>query len=210
MAPVGSQTSVRSNILDSPGSKILLLLQDLRRILTRTSCKILRETYKIASKMAYKISCQDALPRLLQIFFPDFTRSYKLNKLFSSGRTTDPTNMRIAGNSGGVREGGTANFKTNTVEEMSVGRDIFVGGRWYQNAETHTGPHIMMKCIVDNDVCQELHNMTNNEITGDDGLQNIFAKLDSQFLTSNATKFFNTWTPLRKTERVMKRFGTHT
>ncbi len=42
------------------GSKIPLILQDLRRILKRTSCKSLQETYKIASKTAYKISCQDS------------------------------------------------------------------------------------------------------------------------------------------------------
>ena len=57
---------VAMSIKRYPGSKILLILQDFRRILIRTSCKSLQETYKI--------SCQDILPRLFQ----DFTRSNKI------------------------------------------------------------------------------------------------------------------------------------
>ncbi len=38
-----------------PGLRSLLILQDLIRNLTITSCKSLQETYKIASKTAYKI-----------------------------------------------------------------------------------------------------------------------------------------------------------
>ncbi len=48
-----------------PGSKIPPILKDLRKILTRTSRKRLQETYKTASKTAYKISCQDVKPRFL-------------------------------------------------------------------------------------------------------------------------------------------------
>ncbi len=55
-------------INDNPGSKIPLILQDLRRILTRKSCKSLQETYKIAYKTSYKIPCQDVLPRFLPRF----------------------------------------------------------------------------------------------------------------------------------------------
>ena len=48
----------------NPGSKITIL-QDFRRILTRTSCKSLQESSNIASKTAYKISCEDVLLRHL-------------------------------------------------------------------------------------------------------------------------------------------------
>ncbi len=86
-----------------PGSKIPLILQDLRRILTRTSRKSLQETYKIASKTAYKISWEDVLPgffqdltrsykilticlaKILPRCFQDLLRSYKINKLLSPG-----------------------------------------------------------------------------------------------------------------------------
>ena len=44
-----------------PGSNIPLILQDLRRILTRTYCKSLQETYKIASKTPSKTS--NKIPR---------------------------------------------------------------------------------------------------------------------------------------------------
>ncbi len=55
--------------------------------LTRTSCKSVQETYKIASQTSYKISCQDVLPRFLQ----DLTRltnslvpvSFKLDRLIT-------------------------------------------------------------------------------------------------------------------------------
>ena len=69
-----------------PGSKIPLNLQDLRRILTRTSCKSLQETYKIVSKTVHKISAKtDVLPRFLPRFFQGLTRTYKINKLLSPG-----------------------------------------------------------------------------------------------------------------------------
>ena len=70
-----------SKLPSYPGSKIPLILQGLRRILARTSCKSSQETYKIASKIAYKISCPDVLPR----FFQDLTRCYKIKKLLSAG-----------------------------------------------------------------------------------------------------------------------------
>ena len=57
-----------------PGSKTPLNLQDLRRILTRTSCEGLQETYKVAYKTVYKTSCQDSYQYVLPRFFPDFTR----------------------------------------------------------------------------------------------------------------------------------------
>ncbi len=80
-----------------PGSKIPLILQDLRRNLTRTSCKSLQESsktsYKTSAKTAYKIlaktSCQDSykisqdltrfLPRrLAKILTKILPRSYKI------------------------------------------------------------------------------------------------------------------------------------
>ena len=70
-----------------PGSKIPLILQDLRRILTRTSCKSLQETYKIAYKTYYKISCHD-------VFQDSCQDSYKISKLLCHGasRNTDANN----------------------------------------------------------------------------------------------------------------------
>ena len=90
----------RRNCAGIPGSKTPLILQDLRRIPIRTSCKALQETYKISCQdvllrfapRSYKIlqdSHQDALPRLLLRFFKDLTRSYKINKLPSSGITSE-------------------------------------------------------------------------------------------------------------------------
>ena len=54
------------NLGHYPGWKIPLNLQDLRRIVTRTSY-------------------QDVLPRFLPRFFQDLTRTYKINKLLSPG-----------------------------------------------------------------------------------------------------------------------------
>ena len=61
-------------------------------------CKSLQETYKIVSKTAYKISCQDVLLRHLtkilarilaktshKILTKILPRSYKINKLLSPG-----------------------------------------------------------------------------------------------------------------------------
>ncbi len=63
--------------LGLPGSKVPGILQNLRRIFTWTYFKSLQETYKIASKTAYKVPCQDVFPRFLPKFFPVLARSYR-------------------------------------------------------------------------------------------------------------------------------------
>ena len=67
-----------------PGSKIPIMLRDLGRYFAKTSCKSLQKNYKIASKTAYKISCQDILKRcpLAKILTKILPRSYKINQLF--------------------------------------------------------------------------------------------------------------------------------
>ena len=66
--------------LGIPGQKILLILQDLIRILTRMFCKSLQESSTTSAETAYKIlaktSCQDSskilqdLTRLKNSFVP--------------------------------------------------------------------------------------------------------------------------------------------
>ncbi len=53
-----TELSTVKNFQYKPGSKIALILHDLRRILARTRCKSLQETYKKASKTSCKVSCQ--------------------------------------------------------------------------------------------------------------------------------------------------------
>ena len=56
---------IRNCFATDPGIRSLLIFYDLKRRLTRTTCKSLQETYKIASKILAKTSCQD-LTRFLQ------------------------------------------------------------------------------------------------------------------------------------------------
>ena len=61
-----------------PGLRSLLIFYDLKRRLTRTTCKSLQETYKM--------SCQDVLPkRLAKTHAKILQDSYKISKLLSPG-----------------------------------------------------------------------------------------------------------------------------
>ncbi len=62
--------------------------------------------------------------------------------------------------------------------------------------------HIIMHCISDSTVSDKLMDTEDDELTNDEGLQNVLNKLDEHFLTNHESKVFNTWTILRKTEKT--------
>ncbi len=65
---------------EDPGSKIPLILQDLRGILTRTSCKSLQETYKTSCQDSYQLFSKilQDLARLTNSLVPGKPQSAKV------------------------------------------------------------------------------------------------------------------------------------
>ncbi len=62
--------------------------------------------------------------------------------------------------------------------------------------------HLIMHCIVDSDVAETVHGMTDAEINCEEGIHNLMETLDEYFLANSESKLFNLWRQMRKWEKT--------
>ncbi len=114
--------------------------------------------------------------------------------------TTDLANSSIVEVSS-VKETDAPKLKSNSVEEyIRWKRHV----RWWANdtkmPKHRLATHIMIHGVIDSDLSEKLHEMSDDKIRCDEGLDNILAKLDECLLTHNESKLFEAWSLLLKTE----------
>ncbi len=116
-----------------------------------------------------------------------------------ANQTLDPLNTSAVQNSKDSEN--VPKLKSNTSEVYLRWKRYI---KWWTNStkipKVRWATHIIMQGICDSKVSEKLMDPEDDQLTPEDGLENMTEILDAHFLTHKEFKLFNTWTLLRKTE----------
>ncbi len=116
--------------------------------------------------------------------------------------TGENTVMNVTATSSSYKEPDAPKLKTNRVEDYrKCKRYITWWKRTTKVPKEIQGTHIMGNCLMDDEVSDIAHALEDDEIVGDQGLENLIKKLDDHFLTHGDSKLIQLWGIMRKTEK---------
>ncbi len=120
--------------------------------------------------------------------------------------TTLDTNTTSNGTTVVRREGSKDDppkLKTNRIEEYHRWRRYI---KWWTATakipkERH-GTHVMMHCLLNEEISELAQALTDEEVIGDDGLDNLLKMLDEHFLSNSDSRLFQLCRNMRNCEKT--------
>ena len=115
------------------------------------------------------------------------------------------TVLNSTASSSSYKEPDAPKLKTNRVEDYRNWKRYIT---WWKRTtkvpkEIH-GTHIMANCLMDDEVRDIAHALEDDQIAGDQGLENLIKKLDDHFLTHGDSKLIQLWRTMRKTKKTCR------
>ena len=118
-----------------------------------------------------------------------------------AGEEGDNTMLNVTSVASSYKEPDAPKLRTNRVEEYRKWKRYIT---WWRRTtkvpkEIH-GTHITANCLMDDD-SDIAHALEDDQIVGDQGLENLIKKLDDHFLTHGDSKLIQLWGIMRRTEK---------